>query len=342
MVRQEVYKNGFRISVISPIHKKRFSTLKEQGHGATPSTCRQRKSIQPLSNTRKNHLFPKPDFLFRLCGEYLQEYDKNINSDLKHLDNKHPRMRDTTSFLNKCGIPRLKHVSKRFLQIKRVSRNSSCKVFSAFQKNSGRQVHLKLISLRSLNDRTHLFSVLVTGNLIQTKQKNQIRILQSLDSFYAPKLIQAFHSQKDLFIVTEKPGKQSLRSFLQKHFHKIDVRVTFTRNSLIAKISFKEKIFTKVAKATSFMHSRHIVHGNLTLDTVMIDKQCKIKVTDFSSASFSDWKLFGKKRSQLPSIYPWRKKALAGKSNQTSNRTCLPSESFFVNYFFAGVHSEKA
>lgn len=77
--------------------------------------------------------------------------------------------------------------------------------------------------------------------------------------------------EDDDYIVTEFIEGENLKSFLDRH------RV----NNENVSLEIVEKIFWQIVEAITYLHSKSIIHGDLTPSNIMITKDFHVKVIDF-------------------------------------------------------------
>ena len=105
--------------------------------------------------------------------------------------------------------------------------------------------------------------------------RREIQILQMLDHPNTIKLYEVLDTLKNINLVMEFVGGLSLHAYIKKQTSK--------------KLEEKEAkiIFKQIVEAIKYCHSLNVVHRDIKLENVLIDKEKNIKVIDFAFSTIS-------------------------------------------------------
>ena len=104
------------------------------------------------------------------------------------------------------------------------------------------------------------------------KMKNvrrEIEILKSMDHPNIIKLYDSCENNKQIHLIMEYIGKNSLHAFLK------------ARTNRRLEEHEAKKIYAQVCKGIAYCHSKNIVHRDLKLENIIIDDNKNIKIIDF-------------------------------------------------------------
>lgn len=141
---------------------------------------------------------------------------------------------------------------------KNLGQGSYAVVKLATEKSSGEKVAIKIYEKYKLADPRKMKNV-----------RREIQLLKQMDHPYIIKLHDSFENSKQIHLVMEYIGKQSLHGFLKAKTAK--------------KVEEPEarKIIQQICKGLSYCHAKHIVHRDLKLENILIDDNKNIKIIDF-------------------------------------------------------------
>ncbi|EAS01448.2 Serine/Threonine kinase domain protein (macronuclear) [Tetrahymena thermophila SB210] len=104
------------------------------------------------------------------------------------------------------------------------------------------------------------------------KKKNvqrEIQILQKLDHSHCIKLFKTIDTPKHINLVMEYVGSSSLHSYLKLH----------TGRKLPENEA--KRIFKQLILGLEYLHSKNVVHRDIKLENILLDKQNNVKIIDF-------------------------------------------------------------
>jgi serine/threonine protein kinase len=79
-------------------------------------------------------------------------------------------------------------------------------------------------------------------------------------------------------------GKYNLRTYNSKYISFVSV---IQLPNLTFQQAYKTKLFFRIVKATNFIHSKNIIHGDIKLSNIMINTAGEVKLIDFGFSTLA-------------------------------------------------------
>lgn len=115
----------------------------------------------------------------------------------------------------------------------------------------------------------------LTDTRKKTGLKREIHILKLLDHPHTLKLYDVLDTSKTINLITECIGGPSLHSYIKK------------QSDRKLKDQEAKSIFKQIVQAVAYCHSLNIVHRDLKLENIMLDKDKNVKLIDFGFSTIS-------------------------------------------------------
>lgn len=101
----------------------------------------------------------------------------------------------------------------------------------------------------------------------QTKVVQEIKILRGLSHKNIVKILEVFENKKYVFIVTDYAAKGDVLQYMKEHG--------------IFKESKAKYIAAQILNGLQYIHEKNILHRDVKLDNILLDKDFKVRICDF-------------------------------------------------------------
>lgn len=140
--------------------------------------------------------------------------------------------------------------------IKLLGRGSFGKVHLGVHLLSRKKVAIKCI------DKQYIMDEKAQGKVIQ-----EIKILRGLSHKNIVKILEVFENKKYVFIVTDYAAKGDVLQYMKDHG--------------IFKESKAKSIAAQILNGLEYIHKKNILHRDIKLDNILLDKDFRVKICDF-------------------------------------------------------------
>lgn len=112
----------------------------------------------------------------------------------------------------------------------------------------------------------------------QKKIVQEVKILRSLTHRNIIKILEVFENKKFVFIVTDYASRGDLLKYMKEHG--------------VFKEHRAKPIVAQILKSLEYCHSKAILHRDIKLDNILLDKDMQVKLCDFGVSRYmSDEKI---------------------------------------------------
>lgn len=118
-----------------------------------------------------------------------------------------------------------------FANLYEVGSGSYAVAYSAVEKKTGKKFVLKTFKFKDFVKKSYVSRFMV-GGTGQFKRKNEVHILNLLESRYVPKLFNVCFDKQRIYMIQQKAGKRTLKAFLKKYQDQITVSAPLTPDEI--------------------------------------------------------------------------------------------------------------